>query len=196
MGTYLEIRSPGLTDTALNELNQDWLYRTKDILLPTNSPNNGSSSMEDMIHLLTRKDIKDWAIALRNAPDKLKRMGLSSISTTKQIIIKLKDIYPTMTVLGSCDIKLSGSHYCYHILARVKSFIDLHKNVFKINEYEDLVEYIRYYEMVTTTNYCSVCKSLAKQEGVPLPLPKGKYSPELQAKIDKINSIKDIYNGQ
>lgn len=191
MGTYLEIRAGRLPEEVLLHLNNDWIDRTKDLLLLSDE-NNGHTQMEHVFRLLTNADMKDWAKGTLNNPAELKRMGLSPDATIKQTVISLRDRYPTATVIGSCDIKLSGSHYCYHMLARIKTFLEMYKADLTVHGFNDLVRYLRYYEMVDTTNYCSICKDLASNVGLALPLPDGPRSPDIQSKLDKINTLKDF----
>ena len=76
--------------------------------------------------------------------------------------------------IGSCQIKLSGEHYCYHSLEEVKRFLNL-PEVSRIvwvkeNEREMLDEYIGYKEKIITSRYCKRCKELAERYGIELPL--------------------------
>ena len=76
--------------------------------------------------------------------------------------------------IGSCQIKLSGGHYCYHSLEKVKKFLNLPEVAEIVSSNEEkggvLDEYISCREKIITSRYCKKCKELAEHHGVKLPL--------------------------
>lgn len=191
MGTYLRLTTISKKETDINALNKDWLDRAADLILPEATSNDTiGHKIGPMITFLTRKEIRDWAIGLRDEPTK--RFGFTGEETTKQAIQKVKDNFPSEVILGNCEIKLSGNHYCYHVMARIKGFLEVHRNEINVTGWTDLNEYIGYYNMIDTTYYCSGCVSMAEMVGVQLPLPKKVNYTILQHQINIANAMKEF----
>jgi len=191
MDTYLRLETFKKGNLGINAINQDWLDRSSDLLLPGNGTNHTlESPMGPIIHFQTAKDLKNWALELKN--EKTKRFGFTGTETTKQAIQKLKTYFPNETISGTCSIKLSGGHYCYHIFARIKSFLQMHRGDISVFGWEDLVYYITDYNMIDTIYYCSKCVNIAKRVGIKLPLPVRVNRPILQIKLNMANYMKEF----
>jgi hypothetical protein len=103
--------------------------------------------------------------------------------------------------VGSCQIKLSGMHYCYHSLEKVKAFLNLPEVSELVSSNEErggmLDEYIGYKEKIITSRYCKRCKELAERHGIEIPLWHGgtgksvMWTDEFMSLQKVIDNIKD-----
>jgi len=93
--------------------------------------------------------------------------------------------------IGSCQIKLSGEHYCYHSLEKVKKFLQL-PEVAELVIWDDedglLDEYISYKEKIISSRYCKRCKELSDANGIKLPLWHGGDNKNVM-RTDEYNSM-------
>lgn len=100
--------------------------------------------------------------------------------------------------VGSCQIKLSGSHYCYHSLEKVKKFLNLHEvsELVSSNEEEEemLDKYIWYKEKISTSRYCKRCRELAERYSIEIPLWHGRMGKSVTWTDEYISLQKVIDN--
>ena len=135
------------------------------------------------LNFLTLDDIIESAkyFQSKNRTD----LGMYPGMTDKQLIKQYFKSF-TLTDVGSAEIKISGSHYCWHSLEKVRQFINLPevKVLIFVRDYEreDLDNYLEDKEKIVTSRYCSHCIELAKEND--------KITPVFNKEItDRFNSI-------
>lgn len=196
MGTYLiiKLKNRSKANVKAEKLNKMWIDFADEEEEKEYEQNFYSMKCGYTLHFNTKKDILDSArfFILRERWD----LGFRPSMTAEQMIQQYEKIFPSYWI-GSCQIKLSGSHFCYHTLEKVKNFLEL-PEVSKIVEYDDedgaLDEYIAQKEQVITSRYCKVCKEIADRIGIKLPIYHGEdhknamYSDEYNKLIEKVKT--------
>lgn len=192
MGTYLELQLWNTTNQRVKTFNEIWKTFAADLLLEKEKENYYNQEMGSIIHFYTSEDLTDWAIyeLRKDTAREVEEFPNKKIKKPAPNLIKIKRKelraqYPYRTKYGSAQIKLSGSHYCYHLLDRVLAFIRKYPLDIRAMTISTLIEYIEYREIITTSAYCSICKRIAKELDITLPVDGRK---DLTLPTDKIDT--------
>lgn len=167
MGTCLTIRTKGITATKANSL---WRKEFPIENLEAEMKENFYGDKQGYtLHFYTGKDLLLDAKWMRDA-EKRVDLGFKPDLTDNQAKALYSKMFNSWSIIGHCEIKLSGEHYCTHKLQRVKQFLDKYPDLFTVDGYDDLSRYIEYRQVITTSAYCGRCIMEARKLGIALPV--------------------------
>jgi len=191
MGTYLRISLRGRkSNKKAKELNGLWKEFSNEEKEKDYLENFYDGKCGYTLNFFTEEDLDDWAKDAVES-ERLLHLGIGKSTSIKKAKTILKKVFPFHTEIGHCEIKLSGNHYCWHSLKKVKDFIDLYGQSLglKVDGYEDLKRFINYKEKIITSRYCTVCKELAEANNIPLPIFHGGNSKSISGNSEFYNNL-------
>ena len=172
MGTYLSIQLKNTKPECVNFFNGQVRDTFRKVVNPKSLQNFYGEPMRYVLRFNTNSDNIKWAKDLVKS-DKYGHLGITKDTSTREAKKILIKTFPQWTEIGNAEIKISGGHYCYHILIAVRDFIDKWHKEFVVDGYDDLLDYIKYKEQVITSSYCRECEYIAKELNIALPLHSG-----------------------
>ena len=158
MGTYLKISLINKANKEVKKFNKLWQIFSQEDDEKEYPQNFYDSKGGYTLNFYTEKDLESWAeIAIKNGS--LKHIKINKKTSVKKAKEIIATSFRSWTEIGSCEIKLSGEHYCWHTLQRVKDFIDIYRNVLKVSGYDDLVRFIGYKDRILQADIVVYVKS-------------------------------------
>ena len=173
MGVYLGIRIKENVELTPGKANRLW-FRTHPIEKEEASlqMNFSKDQQGPTIHFYTEGDLLKDAQYMRDV-QKRGDLGFKPSMSDQEAIELLQQVFPAWCMVGSCELKLSGEHYCTHKLKRVKEFINTYKDFLVVNGYKDLLRYIAYDTnsiSFLSSSYCGHCLLKARRHDIFLPV--------------------------
>lgn len=172
MGTYLYIKTRDRRDRAANQANSLWLEE-----YPVEKAegkfreNFYGDEQGPTLHFYTRKDFRVDSLWWKNSGRT--ELGFVPGMSDRAAMRQYRKVFPEWSTIGRTEIKLDGGHYCVHKLMRVKAFLDKYSGLFEIDGDDDLVRFIGYRQVITTSAYCGRCNMEAQKLGITLPVNAG-----------------------
>lgn len=194
MGIYLDIKAKKATDKEAKRLNKTWQAFSNEDEEKNYRENFYGDKNGYTLHFITDennrkkgvyfRDKQGLAVGHRNALGEKEacrtdlgfRPDMTDDEAKKQY---MKAFSGTgWSQLASCQIKLSGGHYCYHSLRKVIKFLEKNKKSLTwSDEGEPRGKNLRQYAdpkrwgiKIISSRYCKKCKEQADNNGILIPL--------------------------
>jgi hypothetical protein len=170
MGTYLNVSILNATNRKAIKFNNLWLEYSKDLIDPDLPENFYSGKIGSVLHFQTNEDLTEWAKSAIESND-LKHLGINIYTPLEEARKILRKNFKHWTRIGVAQIKLSGSHFCFHVLQRIRDFLTGHTTDLKYDdEGGSLDRFISYHEAVVISAYCKKCLEIAKALDITVPV--------------------------
>jgi hypothetical protein len=183
MGVYLMIRGKKNNDREARKLNKLWIDFSEEEEEKEYIENFYGDKAGYTLHFTTDADNLLNGIYFRDKQglDCGAKIGCRydlefyPSMTDEQAKRQYIKVFGLWSELAVCQLKLSGSHYCYHTLRKVKKFLESYKDILSWDD-EDNGKNLNNYsdpniwgEKILTSRYCAVCKIQASENGILLP---------------------------